>query len=88
MSKIIHTLKTQISNASKLCLLNNNVSKILSKPKNLISFNFPVKLSDNNYYILTGNRVQHNNILGPYKGGIRYHPHVSLEEMCVLYHLG
>ena len=84
MSKIIHTLRTQISNASKLCQLNHNVSKVLSKPKNLISFNFPVKLSDNNYYILTGNRVQHNNILGPYKGGIRYHPHVSLEEMCAL----
>ena len=34
--------------------------------------------------ILTGNRVQHNNIFGPYKGGIRYHPNVSLEEMCSL----
>ena len=51
MSKIIHTLRTQISNASKLCQLNNNVSKLLSKPKNMISFNFHVKLSDNNYYI-------------------------------------
>ena len=84
MSKITNIVKQQINNSAKLCNLNKNVQCILSKPKNQISLNFPVKLSDNKIKILSGYRVQHNNILGPYKGGLRFHPNVSLNEASAL----
>ena len=52
----------------------------------MLSFNIPVKLKNNKIEILTGYRIQHNNILGPYKGGIRYHPDISLDEASALLH--
>lgn len=63
--------------------LNNNIMKYLSKPNNEIKVNFTVKLSDN-LVNLTGYRVQHNNILGPYKGGIRFHNQVTQDEVNAL----
>lgn len=42
---------------------------------------FPVRMDDGQYRLLKGYRVQHNNILGPFKGGIRYHPDVSLDHV-------
>ena len=47
-------------------------SEILSQPKNEM-INFPVRMDNGEYKMFKGYRVQHNNILGPYKGGIRYH---------------
>ena len=70
----------QINNISKFIQINDNVLQLISKPKQLISLNFPVKLKNGNIEILSGFRVQHNNILGPYKGGIRFHPDISLQE--------
>ena len=70
----------QINNISKFIQINDNVLQLISKPKQLISLNFPVKLKSGNIEILSGFRVQHNNILGPYKGGIRFHPDISLQE--------
>lgn len=57
---------------------------ILSRPKNEISVNFPVRMDDGSYQLFTGYRIQHNNILGPYKGGIRYSEHVSRDEVKAL----
>ena len=56
------------------------VRAILGQPKNELIVNFPVQLDDGRYKIFKGYRIQHNNILGPYKGGIRYHPQVSLDD--------
>ena len=42
---------------------------------------FPVRRDDGSFQLFKGYRVQHNNILGPYKGGIRYHPDVSLDHI-------
>jgi glutamate dehydrogenase (NAD(P)+) len=53
---------------------------ILMHPKNEIIVNFPVRMDDGSYRMFKGYRVQHNNILGPYKGGIRYHQDVTLDE--------
>jgi glutamate dehydrogenase (NAD(P)+) len=54
---------------------------IMAEPKNEIIVHFPLKLDDGSYRLLKGYRVQHNNILGPYKGGIRFHPGVSLDHV-------
>lgn len=84
MNKILRLVSSQFTRATRICSLNRNVHKILSQPKTQISVNFPVKLSNDNIKIFSGYRVQHNNVLGPYKGGLRFHPHVSLSEASAL----
>ncbi|BAM03420.1 Glu/Leu/Phe/Val family dehydrogenase [Phycisphaera mikurensis] len=54
---------------------------ILAEPKTEVMVHFPVKMDDGEYRLFKGYRVQHNNILGPFKGGIRYHPDVSLDHV-------
>lgn len=54
---------------------------IMAQPKNELIVHFPVLMDDGNYKLFKGYRVQHNNILGPYKGGIRYHEDVSLDHV-------
>ena len=57
------------------------VRTILQQPKNEIIVNFPVRMDDGRYRVFKGYRVQHNNVLGPYKGGIRYARFVRLDEL-------
>ena len=57
---------------------------ILTQPKNEIMVHFPVQMDDGTWQLFKGYRVQHNNVLGPYKGGIRYHPEVKLDEVKTL----
>jgi glutamate dehydrogenase (NAD(P)+) len=56
------------------------VKAILGQPKSELIVNFPVQLDNGSYKLFKGYRIQHNNILGPYKGGIRYHPEMSLDD--------
>jgi glutamate dehydrogenase (NAD(P)+) len=60
------------------------VKAIVSQPKNELMVHFPVMMDDGHYRLFKGYRIQHNNILGPYKGGIRYHPDVSLDDVKAL----
>jgi len=73
--------KTQLDKAAKAMSLAPDVYTILSQPKNELIINFPVRMDDGRYLLFKGYRVQHNNILGPYKGGIRYHEDVTLDEL-------
>lgn len=57
---------------------------ILSQPKNEIMVHCPVQMDDGSWQLFKGYRVQHNNVLGPYKGGIRYHHEVKLDEVKTL----
>ncbi|MEZ4441457.1 MAG: Glu/Leu/Phe/Val dehydrogenase [Polyangiaceae bacterium] len=57
---------------------------ILSQPKQEIIVHFPVRMDDGKVHLFKGYRVQHNNILGPYKGGLRYHHSVSLDDLKAL----
>ena len=70
--------------ASKVVDLPSHVSEILSQPKNEIIVNFPVRLDDGTMKLFKGYRIQHNNIRGPYKGGIRYHQDVNLDDVKAL----
>ena len=49
-----------------------------------VQVQLPVKLSDGQIHVFSGFRVQHNGARGPYKGGIRYHPEVDLDEVRAL----
>ena len=74
----------QLEGAAKICGLPAPILSILSQPKNEIIVNFPVRMDNGEYRLFKGYRVQHSNILGPYKGGIRYHEGVSLDEVKAL----
>lgn len=58
--------------------------EILSKPKRELQVSFQVKMDNGEVKTFTGYRVQHNDARGPYKGGIRYHPNVDLNEVRAL----
>lgn len=60
--------------------LNPNIRRILEITNNELIVHFPVKMDSGDVEIFTGYRVQHNNALGPYKGGLRYHPTVDVED--------
>ncbi len=74
----------QFQRAAELIDLEPTYREILSYPKNEIIVNFPVTLDDGSLRVFTGYRIQHNNILGPYKGGMRFHPDVDLDEVRAL----
>jgi len=73
-----------LHNAADLMKLDREVLKILAKTTNEIIVNFPVKMSNGRVEMFTGYRVQHNNVMGPYSGGLRFHPWVDLGEMRAL----
>src|SRR5690554_32053 len=68
----------QFDHAADQIELNPNVRKILRITNTEIIINFPVRMDNGDVEIFTGYRVQHNNALGPYKGGLRYHPTVDI----------
>jgi len=70
--------------AANLLKVDHRLKLILSQPKNEIMVHCPVKMDDGTWQLFKGYRVQHNNVLGPYKGGIRYHPDVKLDEVKTL----
>jgi len=61
-----------------------NKIKLLEQPQRIINITIPVQTDNGQWKIFQGYRVQYNNFLGPYKGGIRFHPQVSLDEMKAL----
>lgn len=77
-------VQKQIDKAAKLLDLPQNVVGILKRPKRVLTVNFPVKLDDGTIEMFEGYRSQHNDALGPTKGGIRFHPDVSLDEVKAL----
>lgn len=74
----------QFNKAADLITLEKDIREILAKTQNEIVVNFPVKMDDDRVEVFTGYRVQHNNVFGPYKGGLRYHPAVDINEVRAL----
>ena len=64
--------------------LPDYVRVILSQPKVELIVHFPVRMDSGEIKLYKGYRIQHSNVLGPYKGGIRYHEHVSLDDVKAL----
>lgn len=79
-----HVAVEQFQRAADLIDLDPAYRDILSHAKNEIIVNFPVEMDDGSFKVFTGYRIQHNNILGPYKGGLRFHPDVDLDEVKAL----
>jgi glutamate dehydrogenase/leucine dehydrogenase len=70
--------------AAKELRLDLGLLEILSSPRKAITVSIPLKLDNGDIRVLAGHRVQHSDVLGPYKGGIRYHPAVTLREVSAL----
>ncbi|MED4729294.1 Glu/Leu/Phe/Val dehydrogenase [Aneurinibacillus migulanus] len=76
--------QTQIENAAKILGLDRGIIDILKKPMRVLSVNFPVKMDDGSIRVFEGFRSQHNDAIGPTKGGIRFHPDVTMDEVKAL----
>ena len=78
------SMMQRFDEAAGLLNLDPNIYKILRWPNREITLYIPVMMDDGNYQVFTGYRVQHNFARGPAKGGIRYSPDVSLDEVRAL----
>lgn len=74
----------QLEKAAKFLKEKKEKLAILKQPQRELHVNFPVRLDDGSTRIFQGFRVQYNNARGPYKGGIRFHPQVNLDEVKAL----
>ena len=74
----------QLQETAKIINLDEGIHKILAKPKRVLTVSLPVKMDDGRIEVFTGFRSQHNDARGPFKGGIRYHPQVTIEEVMAL----
>jgi glutamate dehydrogenase (NAD(P)+) len=81
---IFNAMLQEFDGAARLLGLDPGIWKILTHPKRQITVSCPVQMDNGEIEVFTGYRVQYNITLGPAKGGIRYHPDVSLDEVTAL----
>ncbi|OHB69501.1 MAG: glutamate dehydrogenase [Planctomycetes bacterium RBG_16_43_13] len=74
----------QLDTVAKLLELDSGIHKILATPRKCLTVSVPVKMDDGKIDVFVGHRVQHSTARGPAKGGIRYHPGVTLDEVKAL----
>jgi glutamate dehydrogenase/leucine dehydrogenase len=74
----------QLASISDIVSIDPEYYEMLKSPRREVTVSLPLKLVSGNTVTYTGYRVQHNNARGPYKGGIRYHPNVTLSEVKAL----
>jgi len=81
---IFGAMLQEFDGAARILNLEPGIWKILTHPKRQITVSCPVQMDDGEIEVFTGYRVQYNITLGPAKGGIRYHPGVTLDEVTAL----
>jgi glutamate dehydrogenase (NAD(P)+) len=81
---IFGAMLQEFDGAARLLNLEPGIWKILTHPKRQITVSCPVQMDNGEIEVFTGYRVQYNITLGPAKGGIRYHPSVTLDEVTAL----
>lgn len=77
-------IQDYLNRASRVVQLDPAVELMLSQPKNELIVHFPVRMDSGEIKLFKGYRIQHSNILGPFKGGIRYHENVTLDDVKAL----
>ena len=86
--KVTHTVfdhaMAQFDAAAHLMKLNQNQIAMIKEPRRATEVNLPVQMDDGAIQLFKAFRVQHSIIRGPAKGGIRYHPGVTLDEVKAL----
>jgi glutamate dehydrogenase/leucine dehydrogenase len=74
----------QFDTAAEKCGLDPGLREVLRRPRRALSLSLPVKMDDGSVRVFEGFRVQHSSVRGPCKGGIRYHPNVTFDEVKAL----
>src|SRR5690242_3530594 len=74
----------QLDEAANLIHLESGMRDVLANPKRVLTVSLPVKMDNGKIRVFTGFRSQHNDARGPFKGGIRYHPQVTIDEVKAL----
>ncbi len=74
----------QLDDAAKHIKLDPHIHAILRQPERELTVAVPVVMDDGHVEVFTGHRVQYSSVRGPCKGGIRYHPDVTLDEVKAL----
>lgn len=74
----------QLDEIAKEINLDENIHQILRHPKRCLTVSIPIQMDNGKIKVFTGFRVQHNVNRGPAKGGIRYHPDVTLNGVKAL----
>src|SRR6202158_274983 len=74
----------QFDMAAEVLKLDPGLRQILRTPRRVTEVSVPVKLDNGQVKVFVGYRVQHNTARGPAKGGIRYHPNLTLDEVKAL----
>jgi glutamate dehydrogenase (NAD(P)+) len=81
---IFNAMLQEFDGAARLLALEEGIWQVLTHPKRQITVSIPVHMDNGDIKVFTGYRVQYNITLGPAKGGIRYHPGVTLDEVTAL----
>ena len=74
----------QFETAADFLQLDAGLRELLRRPRRSVTLTLPVKMDDGGIQVFDGYRVQHSNVRGPCKGGIRYHPGVTFEEVAAM----
>jgi glutamate dehydrogenase (NAD(P)+) len=83
-TSLFKVAQTQLEMAAKALKLDANILEMLKYPKRTLKVNIPVEMDDGRIQMFEGYRVQYNDMRGPCKGGVRYHPDVSEDEVTAL----
>lgn len=78
------TALTQLDTASKSMILPDDIHQLLRNFDRILTVSVPVQMDDGFLRVFTGFRVQHNAARGPYKGGVRYHPELTIDDLKAL----
>lgn len=82
--QFFEVVQNYLKEAGEVVGVPRHVATILSQPKNELIVHFPVTMDNGQVRLFKGYRIQHNNLLGPYKGGLRFHETVSLDDLKAL----
>lgn len=84
MNNPFESAKKQLRAVQEILKLDDNIMTQLMSPKRVIEVSLPIKMDDGHIEVFTGYRAQYNDARGPFKGGIRFHPGVTLDEVKAL----
>ena len=80
-SSVFDEAKGQLDKALKHYRIDEESELRLRSPKSVLQVSLPVRMDDGSLKVFQGYRVRYNDLLGPTKGGIRYHPNVNVDEV-------
>ena len=79
-TRLYQEATANVEDAARAIDMDQKVRRVLLKPMNELIVNFPIQRENGEHEVLQGYRIQHNNVLGPFKGGMRFHQGMDLNE--------